>query len=498
VDRRLSSRLAALVAVILGSVMSPSTAAAQAISNPSAGRIAIAANVFDSPPPGYVVEEHFISGTAAAYRVAEGRGPQAKVAADQHAPYKTRVVVVRPTDPARFNGTVLVEWINVTSSTDAAPDWNYLHRELARSGYAYMAVSAQKAGLEGNGVSNSGLQAVKAADPRRYGSLSHPGDAFAYDIFSQAGRMLRTRSAQLLGPLKPERILAIGESQSAAYMVTYVNAVDPLAKVFDGFLIHSRFRGGSGLNGDFRASLDPKDASVPIPSVKLREDIRVPTLTFIAETDLLFVSEARRNLPNAGYLAARQPDAEHIRTWEVAGAAHADTYTLMGSLDDGRASPQALARAFSPIHDAFGMPLERSINAAPQHHYVLEAALDALNRWVATGRAPQSQPRLDVQAGPEPSLVHDALGNATGGVRTPWMDVPIARHSGFGQDATGTLRLFGSTVTFDAAELARLYPGGRSEYLAKFDAALDRAIAAGVILAADREEIRAVAKVMYP
>jgi len=492
------SRLAALAAVILGSAMSPSMGEAQTLTSPGSGRIAIAADVFDAPPPGYLIEEHFVSGTASAYRVAAGEGSQARVVADGQAPYRTRVVVARPIDPARFNGTVLVEWINVTSSADAAPDWNYLHRELTRSGYAYMAVSAQRAGLEGGGISNSGLKPVKAADPQRYGSLSHPGDAYAYDIYSQAARLLRTQTADLLGLLKPARILAIGESQSAAYMVTYVNAVDPLAKVFDGFLVHSRFRGASGLNGDFRASLDPRDAAVPIPAVKLREDVRVPTLMFIAETDLLFVSEARRNLPNAGYLAARQPDADRIRTWEVAGTAHADTYTLMGGLDDGRASPEVLAKAFTSIHDLFGAPLAKSINAAPQHHYVLQAALNALSAWVATGRAPPGQPRLNVEDGAEPSLALDTSGNATGGVRSPWMDAPIARHSGFGQEATGTLRLFGSTVPFDAAELARLYPNGRSEYLAKFDAALDRAIAAGVILSADREEIRAVATVMYP
>src|SRR5215510_12935530 len=30
-------------------------------------------------------------------------------------PYKSRIIVRRPTSRARFNGTVLVEWVNVTS-----------------------------------------------------------------------------------------------------------------------------------------------------------------------------------------------------------------------------------------------------------------------------------------------------------------------------------------------------------------------------------------------
>ena len=37
-----------------------------------------------------------------------------------------------------------------------------------------------------------------------------------------------------------ERVIAIGESQSAGFLVTYVNAVDPVARCFDAFLIHGR------------------------------------------------------------------------------------------------------------------------------------------------------------------------------------------------------------------------------------------------------------------
>src|SRR3546814_10058438 len=42
-------------------------------------------------------------------------------------------------------------------------------------------------------------------------------------------------------------------------------------------------------------------------------------------------------------------------------------------------------------------------------------------------------------------------GNARGGVRSPWVDVPTAQLSGLGQDGPGLLRLFGSTQPFDDA-----------------------------------------------
>jgi hypothetical protein len=57
--------------------------------------------------------------------------------------------------------------------------------------------------------------------------------------------------------------------------------------------------------------------------------------------------------------------------------------------------------------------------------------------------------------------------------------------------------LAGSGAALDKAVLDRLYPGGKDEYLADFTAALDGAIAAGHILAADREEILAIAAINY-
>ena len=49
-------------------------------------------------------------------------------------------------------------------------------------------------------------------DAGRYGKLSHPGDAFSFDIFSQAGRSIRRKDAKVLGPLVAKRVIAIGES----------------------------------------------------------------------------------------------------------------------------------------------------------------------------------------------------------------------------------------------------------------------------------------------
>ena len=312
----------------------------------------------------------------------------------------------------------------------------------------------------------------------RYAALHHPGDQYSYDIFSQVGGLVRSQTKDLLGPLQPKQVLAAGESQSAGLLVTYVNSIDPVARVYDGYLIHSRFRWGRGLDvaaggGDL-----------------FRSDLRVPVLNFISETDLM--------QQGVGYLAARQPDGPRLRTWEVPGTAHADTYVLFGDDDDGHADLATLVKAFTPSRDVLRTPLAKPANAAPQHHYVVEAGVAALDRWVATGRAPASTPRIAVSKTVPASLVPDANGNATGGIRSPWMDVPIARFSGAPQSDEGFGWLIGSTEPFDGPTLARLYPGGKTEYLAKFTRALDGAIARGNMLAAHRAEILAVAGAMYP
>lgn len=442
------------------------------VNGPVDGRITLGQGSFDRLPDGYAVEEYFISGMAKAFGVSES----GEVAAGRSAPFVTRIVVARPLDAGRFNGTVAVEWLNVSGGTDAAPDWTYLHRELVREGYAWIGVSAQRGGLEGTGSGIPGMLPVKLADPVRYSAIDHPGDTYAFDIFAQCAEAGCTGT--ILPGFVVQHILAIGESQSAGFLTTFANAIDPLLPAFDGYLIHSRFRGAVPLDGSYvlGAALGVADDA---DGVTIAAGMRVPVLMFITETDLL--------APGIGYLAARQPDTALIRTWEVAGTAHADSYTLIGNaIDTGTAAIADLAQAFVPMDNFFGQPLDRPINAAPQHHYVLQAALSALRVWVASGDAPPSAAPLVVEAG---ALVADRYGNATGGVRSPWVDAPMAKLSGFGQSGGGFAMLFGSTGLFDAARLRDIYPGGVADYITQFEAATDHAIAAGHLRPADRSEI---------
>jgi hypothetical protein len=436
--------------------------------SPAPGKPNLLLGAYDLATLGYAAEEFFVAGTARSY------------ASDETAEFTTRIVVCRPTDDAKFNGTVIVEWLNVSGGIDAPAVWFMAHREIARAGYGYVAVSAQHVGVEGGDNMVGFDMSLKAQDAERYSRLHHPGDEFAYDIYSQIGRLVRDGAVD---GLNPKAALAVGESQSAMFLTTYVNEVDPVEAIFDGFLVHSRFGPAAPLEGG-----SALEESRPAP---FRDDPRVPVLSAITETDLI-------DGHLLGYHRARTPDTERLRVWEIPGTAHADNYTIkVGFIDSGSAPLDEIVAAYAPTDELMGNKLSYFINFAPQHHYVLQAAIAGLNDWVRTGEPAPAAAPMSLTGDETPALVLDANGIVEGGVRTPWVDVPVARTSGLAPDQSPMSFLFGSGEPFDAATLRELYPGGSADYLERFTGALDSTIEAGFILAADREEILALAAAGY-
>jgi len=477
--RRVLMLAAAVAPLLLGAAPAVAASTAPARGNPAVtgpvsggnGAIVLQGTSFNLGRAGYTQSEFFVSGTARSYTPAAplGSGGRWQVTAASTAPYTTRMVVYRPANPARFNGTVIVEWLNVSAGLDVAADWIYDHDELIRDGFAWVGVSAQAAGVA----------ADKAADPVRYASLSHPGDSYSYDIFAQAGQAVRASASKVLGGLRPRRVLAEGESQSAFRLTTYIDAIQPLTHVYDGFLVHSRGGGSAPLS-------QAPQADVPTPpAVLFRPDLGVPVLAVETETDLIVL----------GYLPDQQADSAGFRLWEVAGTAHADDYiSNLGAGDDGSgaAGRAEFESMLSPPAGTPGFTCGMPINTG-EGHYVVDAAVYALNRWVTTGIAPARASRLQVTtSGSGPAFVLDANGNVKGGVRTPAVDVPVATLSGLGQSGSSFCFLFGTTVPFSAARLAALYPT-HARFVGRWTAATAVDAATGFLRPADAAELIAAA-----
>jgi hypothetical protein len=464
------------------------------ITGPLAGATPSAGGAADYSSRGYVEEEFLISGVAESYDGTVRADGAWSAAPGATAPFTTRCVVRRPVDAVRFNGTVVVEWNNVSGGSDGSPDWMFLQRHIIREGMVWVGVSAQKVGIDGGGFVE-GLN-LKRLDPDRYGGLEHPGDAFAYDMYTHAARAVRDATdPRVLGGLSPARVLSVGESQSAGFLATYINGVDPRARVFDGYLVHGRAASGAALDG-FRM-VPPQDGDgIDLADVRrrlrqqnpqrIRADVRVPVLTLQSETDT----------SNMGLTSARQPDDNAFRMWEVAGASHGDSYMFISQLDDGTLAPERMVELLAPTKDLLGGASDAYINNGLQQHYVVQAALGHLDAWVRDGTPPPSAPRLELRE--DGDFERDELGIALGGIRTPWVDAPLSRLSGIGGDGQGVAFLFGVTEPFDHDQLAKLYPGGRDEYVQQMRASLSAAVANGFILEDDVDEIDAVLSASYP
>ena len=431
------------------------------------------AAVVDLRSRGYVEEEFFIEGMANRYNTP---AQATATIVDGGHPFKTRIVVRRPASAARFNGTVIVEWNNVTAGRDLDIDWFQTNEHLVRSGYAWVGVSPQRVGVE----------ALKVWSPKRYGTLdvTHGGavgqDDLSYDIFAQAGQAVRAPGkVNVMGGLKIDRLFATGHSQSAGRLGTYVNSVHPLGKVFDAVILH----GGGG---------------------RVRTDLDIPVWKLLAETDV------------QNQAANRQPDTNKFRTWEVAGDSHVDvkftSYSRQLATRDGSPSAPAATpaggrggRGTPPSAGqagarSAGAPTARGLGSTSGNaggcerppyshipfHHVFNAAIDHLVRWAKDGTAPPSAPPLEVTTvGPPAVMARDAAGNALGGIRLADHAVPTAVNTGV-NSGPGFCRLYGSHEPFDAATLAKLYPT-HAGYVAKVRDVTEQNLKAGYILKADAD-----------
>ena len=418
---------------------------------------------FDLAAHGYVEQEYFLTGDATTYRQVEGsawgRDGQWLVEPKDALPFKTRLLVYRPADPERFNGTVVLCWNNVPAGYEL---FHGESPEILEGGYAWVGASAQRVGIHGFPANPQGLAAW---DPQRYGDLSIPTDEASYDIYAQVGKAVgpaRDRSGiDPLGGLQVQGVLAIGASQSAGRLATYANAIHPLGRVFDGFMLQIYFGGGSPLKGDRTIAPTQRPVGSRVPrGANLIRELDVPTM--VVNTEL----EAIACYP------VRQPDTERLVTWEAAGATHVPVQTQ-------RVRNLKYKREFGVEPQ-----LPQNMNRVPLIPYY-DAALHHMKRWMQGGPPPPSQPLIEF-TGERPNVVRDPHGIAVGGVRLPQVAAPVATNScvPFTKDFSGSLR--GSNYPFGAAKLKALY-GDEERYLTRFKQAAQQAVESGVMLERDME-----------
>jgi hypothetical protein len=393
---------------------------------------------------GYVEQEFFFDGTANRYNAPAPSGgignnaasaPTADIVASGY-PYRSRLLVRRPIDPSRFNGVVVVEWLNVTNGYDTDVHWLYQKEFFLRAGYAWVGVSAQNAGLSNlpNGLKNW--------SPTRYGTLNVnangtlTGDVLSYDIFSQAAQSIRSVPV-VMGGLPVQMVLAIGQSQSAGRLGIYLNAVHIRDPIYDGAVLAS---GGQ----------------------IIRNDLTLPVIKLLTETE--FAISSTNEIP------VLQPDTDKIRIWPVAGSSHSEQYSLLsrGAFLKRDLNLQAFDTCATPARSRV------------PNRFVYNAAVNALVQLNRTGQQPAHAPPVQVLTVSPPSIARDAFGNGLGGIRLAEMEAPTAREGG------DTCFLGGTHVPLDTFTLNALYRN-HGTYVAKVAHAANASVAAGFVLPEDAE-----------
>lgn len=391
---------------------------------------------FDLEAFGYEAHEFFVSGTAAA----TGGGGTAD--------YTTRMIVVHPSNSADFSGTVLLDWVNVTAQFENAVHSLTSVQFMLREGWAWVHVSAQSAGLCCTPLT------PKVADPVRYAAIDHPGDEYANDMFSQIAQAFRTPGdVHPLQGMDAEVILAGGQSQSANRLTDYVTTTQDDARVIDGFLIQAE--------GSKAYTANPG----------------APVFHVLGEREA--TPQEPTSWPN-------------YHLWEVAGAAHADSWIgrqqtegsslrLAGLGRQSRAYAESLWASAGNLGESVDpRQLVCVVNGALfPTRFTTNAAFAHLDRWVRDGVAPPAAPRYEFDGD---ALARDGDRNAIGGLRLPTIEVPLASYD------SAMCNLGGITVPFTPADLIQRY-GNHQTYYDLVAAATTTSLAAGHLLPDDADEL---------
>jgi hypothetical protein len=173
---------------------------------------------------------------------------------------------------------------------------------------------------------------------------------------------------------------------------------------------------------------------------------------------------------------ALRPDSDasndRYRHYQIVGASHVGTRGVTDPLT-----------IFSTLGDAF-KPGEH-LSQFPSGELMRAAAYN-LVKWVMEGVPPPKSSFIDVANG---AIVRDEFGNAKGGVRSPYVDLPTVRYIASRGGGDPAHRMIGLQEPIAAEKDRSLYKS-RADYLKRFDQEIDRMVGQRWLLAKDGEKLK--------
>jgi hypothetical protein len=344
------------------------------------------------------------------------------------APYTTRIIVRRPKDPGAFSGVVVAEALHA-GGRSLIFEWSRVSILTRRHLFVEIVHSAPNITL------------LKNFNAERYASLSI-AQGQTNGVLAQVGSLIKSHA----GPFAQYRVryaTLMGTSASSATVRTYLGEHANLrlsngGPIFDGFLLTSTL------------------GNTPLPMVD------VPIIQMPTQTEVATWAEMGN-----GY---RRPDSDEpgnrFRLYEVAGMPHNNSRDNPGFAND----PCTLPVTDFPAGAFTAMGLNHLID------------------WIAKGKTPPHAPPITVDrdtANDGSLLALDEYGNAKGGVRDVWVDVPIATYGVLGKGKTAAqdrlCQLGGTEVPLPEAVLKKLYPG-KGDYARQVERRMKQLISDGWFL----------------
>jgi hypothetical protein len=435
----------------------------------------------DLAAAGYVEEEYYLSGVAPA---ATATG---EILFD--VPYVTRILVRKPRDPARFNGTAIIE--PFTWFGERGAGWILTRDYLLRKGYAYVGYTlninrperdpkftpdydAESIARYGPIVNFEFMRRFDYAryaplgfyyDPARFkrGDLPDPFVPQSEGVGAQLALLLKSNAAR--GPmvgLNVERV--------------YVDSWAVTAQVWMDYLDHGRHQqwrmpdGRPLIDAYMTGRMSYGEVGGDVIRLPRKMPGDAPFVTVYSQSELMHDALEGIELP---------PDSDRplLRYYEVTGIPH------LRLADLGTGETENMAADVGKEHD----PRCQTLYDEPAEP-IVSALLDGMDKWVREGTAMPKAPRV-VRKGK--GVERDPVtGNLVGGVRPPWIAVPTAAYM---TDAeTGCGLIYDTKVPYTGKKLRRLY-GNYENYRRRFEAARAAAIAQRYLLPEDAFHVAPVA-----
>lgn len=428
----------------------------------------------------YSEEEYFITGTSNIYT-----GEEYAQIKYENQPYKNRILVRKPqTD--KFSGRVFIDIYNASNGYDIEDVWRRAYQYYLEEGHIYIGITSKPINvLSLKNFDYQRYESLNWASPERHPqpstispSMSIPGteEGLFWDMLTQLAYYIKNDQVDFLADYQVNEIYLTGQSQSGIYLNTYLYYFNEIAdEIFDGYLNVV----GAGVMRDLN-QYDNPDRLFSSKEQKLPNNLEKPFILLSSEGDInLFGDMINRD----NIIQALQETDEPIRHYELASSPHTDPASPL--IPDNK----EIVKTKNPAKLLDG-EYDYTVNNIQLAYYV-NACLEMLHQWSQHNK--EAPKNLLIERDKTGKVVTDKYGNGKGGLRNPYVEVPIATYHANALESTQkpdeiSTNVNGSMEYFTKDELKELYDS-QEDYLTKFKSVVEKQVNNGWLLASDAKRM---------